>query len=59
MGITLCRRYAIEQSHEEAKAELGYDQCRERLWRGFSRQMVVENCNGEVFTQQLKRWIRS
>jgi peptidoglycan/xylan/chitin deacetylase (PgdA/CDA1 family) len=33
------------------------------VWRGTDcfqlPRMVVENCNGEVFTQQLKRWIRS
>jgi SRSO17 transposase len=35
------RRHAIEQFHEEAKGELGWDQYQGRLWRGFHRHAVV------------------
>ena len=35
------RRYAVEQFHEEAKGELGWDQYQGRLWLGFHRHTVV------------------
>jgi SRSO17 transposase len=35
------RRHAIEQFHEEAKEELGWDQYQGRLWRGFHRHAVT------------------
>jgi SRSO17 transposase len=35
------RRHAIEQFHEEAKGELGWDQYQGRLWRGFHRHAVT------------------
>jgi SRSO17 transposase len=35
------RRHAIEQFHEEAKGELGWDQYQGRLWRGFHRHTVT------------------
>jgi SRSO17 transposase len=35
------RRHAIEQFHEEAKGELGWDQYQGRLWPGFHRQAVT------------------
>jgi len=35
------RRYAIEQFHEEAKEELGWDQYQGRLWSGFHRHAVT------------------
>lgn len=35
------RRYAIEQFHEEAKGELGWDQYQGRLWQGFHRHAVM------------------
>ena len=35
------RRHAIEQFHEEAKGELGWDQYQGRLWPGFQRQAVT------------------
>src|SRR6266536_833664 len=35
------RRYAVEQFHEEAKGELGWDQYQGRLWPGFHRQAVT------------------
>jgi SRSO17 transposase len=35
------RRHAIEQFHEEAKAELGWDQYQGRLWPGFHRHAVT------------------
>jgi len=35
------RRYAIEQFHEEAKEELGWDQYQGRLWPGFHRHAVT------------------
>jgi SRSO17 transposase len=35
------RRYAIEQFHEEAKGELGWDQYQGRLWPGFHRHTVT------------------
>jgi SRSO17 transposase len=35
------RRYAIEQFHEEAKGELGWDQYQGRLWPGFHRHAVT------------------
>jgi SRSO17 transposase len=35
------RRHAIEQCHEEAKGELGWDQYQGRLWRGFHRHAVT------------------
>ena len=34
------RRHAIEQFHEEAKGELGWDQYQGRLWPGFHRHAV-------------------
>ena len=34
------RRHAIEQFHEEAKGELGWDHDQGRLWPGFHRQAV-------------------
>src|SRR5512134_1855437 len=34
------RRHAIEQFHEEAKGELGWDQYQGRLWSGFHRHAV-------------------
>jgi SRSO17 transposase len=34
------RRHAIEQFHEEAKGELGWDQYQGRLWSGFHRHTV-------------------
>jgi SRSO17 transposase len=35
------RRHAIEQFHEEAKEELGWDQYQGRLWPGFHRHTVT------------------
>jgi len=35
------RRHAIEQFHEEAKGELGWDQYQGRLWPGFHRHAVM------------------
>jgi SRSO17 transposase len=35
------RRYAIEQFHEEAKGEVGWDQYQGRLWPGFHRHTVT------------------
>jgi SRSO17 transposase len=35
------RRYAVEQCHEEAKGELGWDQYQGRLWLGFHRHAVT------------------
>jgi SRSO17 transposase len=35
------RRHAIEQFHEEAKGELGWDQYQGRLWVGFHRHAVT------------------
>ena len=35
------RRHAIEQFHEEAKGELGWDQYQGRLWPGFQRHAVT------------------
>jgi SRSO17 transposase len=35
------RRHAIEQFHEEAKGELGWDQYQGRLWVGFHRHAVA------------------
>jgi SRSO17 transposase len=35
------RRHAIEQFHEEAKGDLGWDQYQGRLWRGFHRHAVT------------------
>jgi SRSO17 transposase len=35
------RRHAIEQFHEEAKGELGWDQYQGRLWPGFHRHAVI------------------
>jgi SRSO17 transposase len=35
------RRHAIEQFHEEAKGELGWDQSQGRLWLGFHRHAVT------------------
>lgn len=35
------RRHAIEQFHEEAKGELGWDQYQGRLWSGFHRHAVT------------------
>ncbi len=35
------RRYAVEQFHEEAKGELGWDQYQGRLWPGFHRHTVT------------------
>src|SRR5207247_1288219 len=35
------RRHAIEQLHEEAKEELGWDQYQGRLWPGFHRHAVT------------------
>ena len=35
------RRHAIEQCHEEAKEELGWDQYQGRLWPGFHRHAVT------------------
>jgi SRSO17 transposase len=35
------RRYAVEQFHEEAKGELGWDQYQGRLWSGFHRHAVT------------------
>jgi len=35
------RRHAIEQCHEEAKGELGWDQYQGRLWPGFHRHAVT------------------
>jgi SRSO17 transposase len=35
------RRHAIEQFHEEAKGELGWDQYRVRLWPGFHRHAIA------------------
>ena len=34
------RRHAVEQFHEEAKGELGWDQYQGRLWPGFHRHAV-------------------
>jgi SRSO17 transposase len=35
------RRYAVEQFHEEAKGERGWDQYQGRLWPGFHRHVVT------------------
>jgi SRSO17 transposase len=35
------RRYAVEQFHEEAKGERGWDQYQGRLWSGFCRHAVT------------------
>ena len=35
------RRHAIEQFHEEAKGELGWDQYQGRLWPGFHRHAIT------------------
>ena len=35
------RRYAVEQFHEEAKGEVGWDQYQGRLWPGFHRHAVT------------------
>ena len=35
------RRHGIEQFHEEAKEELGWDQYQGRLWPGFHRHAVT------------------
>jgi SRSO17 transposase len=35
------RRHAIEQFHEEAKGELGWDQYQGRLWLGFHRHAAT------------------
>ena len=35
------RRYPVEQFHEEAKQELGWDQYQGRLWMGFHRHAVL------------------
>jgi SRSO17 transposase len=35
------RRYAIEQFHEEAKGELGWDQDQGQLWPGFHRHTLT------------------
>jgi SRSO17 transposase len=35
------RRYAVEQFHEEAKGERGWDQYQGRLWPGFHRHAVT------------------
>jgi SRSO17 transposase len=35
------RRYTVEQFHEEAKGELGWDQYQGRLWPGFHRHAVT------------------
>ncbi len=35
------RRYWVEQYHEEAKSELGWDQYQGRLWTGFHRNAVL------------------
>jgi SRSO17 transposase len=35
------RRYAVEQFHEEAKGELGWDQYQGRVWPGFHRHAVT------------------
>ncbi len=35
------RRHAVEQFHEEAKGELGWDQYQGRLWSGFHRHAVT------------------
>ena len=35
------RRHWIEQYHEEAKGELGWDQYQGRLWQGFHRNAVL------------------
>jgi SRSO17 transposase len=35
------RRHMIEQFHEEAKGELGWDQYQGRLWKGFHRHAVT------------------
>jgi SRSO17 transposase len=35
------RRFAVEQFHEEAKGEVGWDQYQGRLWPGFHRHAVT------------------
>jgi hypothetical protein len=35
------RRHAVEQCHEEAKGEFGWDQYQGRLWTGFHRHAVT------------------
>ena len=35
------RRYAVEQFHEEAKGEVGWDQYQGRLWPGFHRHAAT------------------
>jgi SRSO17 transposase len=35
------RRYAVEQFHEKAKGELGWDRYQGRRWPGFHRQAVT------------------
>src|SRR3989454_2247356 len=41
LGDYAHRRHAIEQLHEEAKEELGWDQSQGRLWPGFHRHAVT------------------
>src|SRR5262245_34309913 len=35
------RRHWVEQYHEEAKRELGWDQCQGRRWDGFHRHAIT------------------
>jgi SRSO17 transposase len=52
------RRPAIEQFHEEAKGELGWDQYQGRLWPGFHRHAVTVLLAYSLLVW-LERWQRS
>jgi SRSO17 transposase len=57
------RRHAIEQFHEEAKGELGWDQYQGRRWRGFHRHAATVMLaysflvwDGSSFQGYIGRW---